>query len=537
METEALFEFTCPECEKGTVRTTRIYNYKTKIKGYPFTVDEALIGVCDECGAQSFAPEETKRWDELFSHSLQARHAFLTPEEITQIRKSLGLSMEDFARLIGSTRQSVSMWEKTSRTTPPVRTADLLMKLVRQSLSGEPVDVLPFLLDEGRKWGVTMELRSWMTRLEAAREKYEQLEHLSSIISPIAPNIWEEVQETIETKTATTQNLKLPVLFFLLDRRKMKNLQSLNQFLGRLRKSRNKKHQEECRQLAYRLQERTGDGYKTAAGALFETDILIRLLEKNSEGSVCMYPQIQNGNYPDASFGLGKKTVYLEATILSQTEDQGRVWDKAREKMNPSQREMEDLGLLTVRHHRQVSTATGIGDPYGDAHRFTRKIKKKQEQLEPQAPNILCIGLPDVDPNPLNLVLGVKPLFSEALQSAQWLTGILVFRWEQSDFRPEKHFWNPSPHPDSQLSPTEQKTILDWFGFSKESPAVENEKPEIFRRDGVEAAKRERIEELARSEIVKNDRSNMTAEETARVVQEAYGRARDMADKEFSDNE
>ncbi len=168
METEALFEFTCPECEKGTVRTIRIHNYKTKIKGYPFTVDEALIGVCDECKAQSFAPEETQRWDELFSHSLQARHAFLTPEEITQIRKGLSVSMEDFARLIGSTRQSVSMWEKASRTTPPVRTADLLMKLVRQSLTGEPVDVLPFLLDEARKWGVVIELRRPQRQNEGA---------------------------------------------------------------------------------------------------------------------------------------------------------------------------------------------------------------------------------------------------------------------------------------------------------------------------------------------------------------------------------
>lgn len=162
METEALFEFTCPECEKGIVRTTRIHTYKTKIKGYPFTVDEALIGICDQCGAQSFAPEETKRWDELFSRSLEARQAFLTPEEIAQLRKDLGISMEDFARLIGSTRQSVSMWEKESRTTPPVRTAGLLMKLVRQSLSGGPVDVLPFLLGEARKWGVVIELRQTM---------------------------------------------------------------------------------------------------------------------------------------------------------------------------------------------------------------------------------------------------------------------------------------------------------------------------------------------------------------------------------------
>ena len=188
METEALFEFTCPECEKGIVRTTRIHNYKTKIKGYPFTVDEASIGVCDQCDARSFAPEETKRWDELFSRSLQARQAFLTPEEITQIRKDLGMSMEDFARLIGSTRQSVSMWEKESRTTPPGRTADLLMKLARQSLSGEPVDVLPFLLDEAKKWGVVIELRRPQSRSTKNRGVVLRLERKSKHIVSEASN-------------------------------------------------------------------------------------------------------------------------------------------------------------------------------------------------------------------------------------------------------------------------------------------------------------------------------------------------------------
>lgn len=159
MNTKSLFEFTCPECESGTVRTTLVHNYKTKIKGYPFVVDEAVIGVCDQCQAESFAPEETRRWEELFSRSLEARQAFLSPEEITELRKALGLSMEDFARLIGSTRQSISMWERTNRTSPPIRTADLLMKLVRQSLQSGPVDVLTFLLEEAKKWGVIIEVR------------------------------------------------------------------------------------------------------------------------------------------------------------------------------------------------------------------------------------------------------------------------------------------------------------------------------------------------------------------------------------------
>ena len=51
---------------------------------------------------------------------------------------------------------------------PPVRTADLLMKRVRQSLAGEPVDVLPSLLNEARKWGAIIEL--WQTIAKLKQE-------------------------------------------------------------------------------------------------------------------------------------------------------------------------------------------------------------------------------------------------------------------------------------------------------------------------------------------------------------------------------
>ena len=86
MTTELLFEYPCPECGRGTVKT-RVCTAKTKIRGYPFVVDDALIGVCDQCQADSFAPEETRRWEELFSRSLEARQAFLSPEEIGELRK------------------------------------------------------------------------------------------------------------------------------------------------------------------------------------------------------------------------------------------------------------------------------------------------------------------------------------------------------------------------------------------------------------------------------------------------------------------
>lgn len=160
MDKLLLFEYKCPECGLGTVRTTRVQNYKTKIKGFPFIADEALIGICDHCGAEHFASEETKRWEDLFYRSLEKRQAFLSPKETTGVRADLGLSMEDFARLIGCTRQSISAWEKEHRTSPPSRTADLLVKLVRRSLHVGPVDVVTFLLDEAKKWGIVIEVRS-----------------------------------------------------------------------------------------------------------------------------------------------------------------------------------------------------------------------------------------------------------------------------------------------------------------------------------------------------------------------------------------
>jgi putative zinc finger/helix-turn-helix YgiT family protein len=153
------FEYPCAECGRGTVRTTRVRNYKTKIKGFPFRVDEALIGVCDHCQAESFAPEETRRWEAAFQQTLEARQAFLTPAEIRTLRMNMNLSLEDFARLIGCTRQSVMAWEHPERTTPPSRMADLMLRLLQRSWTDGAVDVTALLVDEAKKWGVMMELR------------------------------------------------------------------------------------------------------------------------------------------------------------------------------------------------------------------------------------------------------------------------------------------------------------------------------------------------------------------------------------------
>jgi DNA-binding transcriptional regulator YiaG len=136
-----------------------VHNYKTKIKGFPFRVDEALIGVCDHCQAESFAPEETQRWASAFQQALEEHKAFLTPTEIRTLRVSMELSLEDFARLLGCTRQSVMAWEHPERTTPPSRMADLLLRMLQRAWADGAIDVITLLVEEAKKWGVMIELR------------------------------------------------------------------------------------------------------------------------------------------------------------------------------------------------------------------------------------------------------------------------------------------------------------------------------------------------------------------------------------------
>lgn len=153
-----MFEYKCQECGKGIVREKKIKNYKTKIKGYPFVVPEATVGVCDNCKAEHFAAEETKHWEELFSQSLASNKLFLLPQDIARARKTLSLSMENFALLIGSTRQSLYNWENHKRPRPQSRMADLLIKLVDKSRSEGKVNVIAFLIEEARKLGVFIEV-------------------------------------------------------------------------------------------------------------------------------------------------------------------------------------------------------------------------------------------------------------------------------------------------------------------------------------------------------------------------------------------
>ena len=150
------FGYKCQECGQGKVLEKVFPEYQTKVKGYPLTVKDARIGVCDRCGAQHFDANETVRWRTLFEEKQAG--SYLQPADIRNLQKRLGLSMEQFATLLGSTRQSLYNWQRPDRSVPQSRMADLFMRMVRESHRVGEINVLDFLTSEAAKLGFDLKV-------------------------------------------------------------------------------------------------------------------------------------------------------------------------------------------------------------------------------------------------------------------------------------------------------------------------------------------------------------------------------------------
>src|SRR5229473_4032939 len=149
-----MFGYKCDKCGHGVVKANKVPKYETKIDGIPFSVENALIGVCDQCGAKYFNARETKRWRDLFFQQQLQKKCILTASGISELRGRMGLTIAEFARLIGSSRQALYLWESPDREAPQSRTADLLIQLVRESFIYGSVDAIEFLKASLRAAGV-----------------------------------------------------------------------------------------------------------------------------------------------------------------------------------------------------------------------------------------------------------------------------------------------------------------------------------------------------------------------------------------------
>lgn len=138
----------CANCGKGGIEFQNVTDFETKVRGVPFTIREAKIGICNSCGARLFSPQEIRRWQQLYDAQQLLTGRLLSAEEIGSIRRGLGLPISLFAQLLGTTRQSVYNWERKDRKSPQLRLVDLLLKVVRESAANRTVDVLQFLSEQ-----------------------------------------------------------------------------------------------------------------------------------------------------------------------------------------------------------------------------------------------------------------------------------------------------------------------------------------------------------------------------------------------------
>lgn len=149
-----MFGYKCEKCGLGVVKANRVRKYETKIDGIPFSVDDALIGVCEKCGAKYFNARETKRWRDAFFRQRLQEGSIATASGISTLREQMGLSVAEFALLIGCSRQALYLWESLERSAPQSRMADLLIQLVQESFVHGSVNVIEYLRDSLRAAGV-----------------------------------------------------------------------------------------------------------------------------------------------------------------------------------------------------------------------------------------------------------------------------------------------------------------------------------------------------------------------------------------------
>lgn len=134
-------------------------------------------------------------------------------------------------------------------------------------------------------YGVDMafNLREKLLRdLEAVQEKCAQLPQLSAAVPA---DFFERIRNRIEAEAERSHPLKLPVLFFF-ERSEPLKLRNFEGFLAHLEQGRRKR---EFRHLLQRLLE--GDGYRQAMGAIFEVEVLAKLLSARESISVNLYPK------------------------------------------------------------------------------------------------------------------------------------------------------------------------------------------------------------------------------------------------------
>lgn len=100
----------CPECDTEVRAELHRHHATVSVRGENIDYLET-VAVCPVCGQPiGDAPIEGKNLDNAYD-IYRARHGIMSPEEISALRKSYGLSLREFSRFLGFGEQTIYRYE------------------------------------------------------------------------------------------------------------------------------------------------------------------------------------------------------------------------------------------------------------------------------------------------------------------------------------------------------------------------------------------------------------------------------------------
>lgn len=100
----------CMEC--GGVLIETVENVTTTFKGESFRVEGVPHYKCESCGSVEYDADAMEKMTAEVNELYRKRKGLLSPSEVKQVRKMLGLTQEEFQALLGVGKTTVSRWER-----------------------------------------------------------------------------------------------------------------------------------------------------------------------------------------------------------------------------------------------------------------------------------------------------------------------------------------------------------------------------------------------------------------------------------------
>lgn len=143
----------CPYCGKGRIEKKSIKNYEAQIGGVAFIVPEAEIRECGACHRKVYDSKELARWKGILQKQLQEKGNLIDPIQVQKLREKIGMSVADFAKLFGVTRQTVYAWEHEESGGVQLGPASLLLSLMVANINDKTNGVCDFLSAAAKERG------------------------------------------------------------------------------------------------------------------------------------------------------------------------------------------------------------------------------------------------------------------------------------------------------------------------------------------------------------------------------------------------